>query len=202
MSICTPEHVEGIAFQPAAPNEDTPDRSWAGRCSVRCRRRPLFLAVCSCAPHPPPASFVYGRPGQVLREREVQIGKLDSMSATLRQEKEAVGGDVPGSRKPRLEEANRWSRGLDQKLAAGRARIVELQTELDRTAARFPDSDRHLEGETALRPNGQSSSTASWPAAGARVLKLRRNSGEVVGSCSDRHPGRGDRVRPNGEAAR
>jgi SAM-dependent methyltransferase len=124
-------HAEGIAFQPASPDgQSQPELQQAGRPSDP-HDAHFFLAVCCGSPHPAPPAFIYiPTTANVLHERELHIGKLEIDVNRLREEKEKLVEmfRVQGAA---LEEANDWSRGLDEKLAAAEARIVELQSEND-----------------------------------------------------------------------
>ncbi len=123
-------HVAGIAFEACTDGPGQPELLEAGR-SPDPREASFFLAVCSLSPLPAPTPFVYHpATGNVLREREIHIGKLEIDVEQLRADKQKMV-DLFRVQETELEQAHRWSSDLDSQLAAASARIAELQTEVD-----------------------------------------------------------------------
>jgi hypothetical protein len=166
-------HVEGIAFQPAPANgQDPPQLQQAGSAPDP-RDAHFFLAACSASPQPAPAPFVYvPTTANVLHERELHIAKLEIDVDQLRTDKEKLV-EMFRVQKAALEEANRWSSSLDEKLAAASGRIVELQAELEQTTAGFEAQVATLAGENRAKTEWSRELDGQLAAALARVVELQ-----------------------------
>ncbi|HXN49521.1 MAG TPA: methyltransferase domain-containing protein, partial [Bryobacteraceae bacterium] len=166
-------HVEGIAFQPAPANgHGLPELQQAG-IAPDPNGAHFFLAACSGSPQPPPAPFVYvPTTANVLHERELHIAKLEIDVDHLRGDKEKLV-EMFRIQKAALEEANRWSGTLDEKLAAASDRIVELQAELQQTTAGFEAQVATLEGENRAKTEWSRELDGQLAAALARVVELQ-----------------------------
>jgi SAM-dependent methyltransferase len=136
-------HVESIAIRPAGSGGEHPELHQS-KCSPDPAEAHFFLAVCSCSPEPAPPPFLYiPTTANVLRERELHIGKLQVDVDQLREEKEKLVG-MFRKQQEALDEANRWARDLDTKLEAASTRITELQTELEDRTRWALDLDQQL----------------------------------------------------------
>ncbi len=166
-------HVEGIAFQPApADGHGLPELQQAGLAPDP-NDAHFFLAACSASPQPAPAPFVYvPTAANVLHERELHIAKLAIDVNQLREDKEKLV-EMFRVQKAALEEANRWSGSLDEKLAAASDRIVELQAELAETTAGFEAQVATLEGENRAKTEWSRELDGRLAAALARVVELQ-----------------------------
>ena len=166
-------HVEGIAFQPAPANgQGLPQLQQAGSAPDP-RDAHFFLAACSASPQPAPATFVYvPTTANVLHERELHIAKLEIDVDQLRADKEKLV-EMFRIQKAALEEANRWSGSLDEKLAAASDRIVELQAELEQTTAGFEAQVATLEGENHAKSEWSRELDGQLAAALARIVELQ-----------------------------
>lgn len=169
-------HVEGIAFQPASSNGpgqlglQQPDRASDPHDAH------FFLAACSASPHPAPPPFVYvPTTANVLREREVHIAKLATDVDGLRQEKEKLV-EMFRQQEAALEAANRWSRGLDERLAAAATRIEELDAELQQTVTGYQVQVSTLDGENRSKTEWARELDQKLAAAAARILELQAES--------------------------
>jgi chromosome segregation ATPase len=99
----------------------------------------FFIAVCAHRLQIGNPTFLYvPRVGNVLRERERHIGKLEGELATKDQWLDKAQADLAEfdrehrKQKEELERSNRWAEELNAGLAARGARIEELQEELAR----------------------------------------------------------------------
>jgi len=166
-------HVEGISFQPApATGHGQPELQQAGLAPDP-NGAHFFLAACSSSPQPAPAPFVYvPTTANVLHERELHIAKLEIDVNQLRADKEKLV-EMFRVQKAALEEANRWSGSLDEKLAAASDRIVELQAELQQTAAGFEAQVATLEGENRAKTEWSRELDGQLAAAVARIVELQ-----------------------------
>ena len=143
-------HVEGIAFQPDGPAASPPEFQQAVSGADPATAH-FFLAVCARTPLADPAPFIYvPSTANILHERELHIDKLETDVLRLREEKESLV-EMFRVQKAELEESNRWARDLDEKLTAKLARIVELQSELDQTAAGYQAQVAELERENRTK---------------------------------------------------
>lgn len=148
-------HVDGIGFQPV-PGDPTPVQVCAGDASAEPAEAHFFLAVCSLAPQPAALPFLYlPSTGNVLRERELHIDRLEAELATkngwiddLRKEKQELV-DMFRSQNAELERSNAWARELEEALHAAQERIVLLQRELAETVAGYQASIAAYEAQLA-----------------------------------------------------
>jgi SAM-dependent methyltransferase len=166
-------HVEGIAFQPApASGQGLPELRQADSAPDP-QDAHFFLAACSQSPLPPPAPFVYvPTTANVLHERELHIAKLEVDVEQLRGDKEKLV-EMFRIQKTSLEEGNRWSSSLDEKLKAASARIVELQEELKQTTAGFEAQVATLASENRAKTEWSQQLDQKLKAASARIVKLQ-----------------------------
>ena len=165
-------HVDGIAFQPASANgQARPELQQAGAGSNP-REAHFLLALCSASVQPAPGPLVYvPSAANVLREREIHIGKLETDVAGLREEKQKMV-DLFREQKAALEEGNRWSRDLNAKIAAQGARILELQGELETMAAGYQAQVSALEEENRAKTAWAQRLDEELAGATARVIEL------------------------------
>jgi SAM-dependent methyltransferase len=149
-------HVDGIAFQPIAGNPPLAPQVRAADREADPRQAHFFVAVCSLEPQPDPSAFLYlPGAGNVLRERELHIARLEAELATkdrwledLRAEKQGLV-DMFRAQTAELDRSNLWATELDQKLAAAQDRIVQLQQELAETISGYQASIAAYEAQVA-----------------------------------------------------
>jgi len=165
-------HAVGIAFQGLSPSgESQPELQQAGQPSDP-HDAHFSLAVCSASPHPAPPPFVYiPSTANVLHERELHIGKLEIDVNRLRVEKEKLV-EMFRAQEAALEEANKWARQLDEKLAAASTRIVELQDELQHTTAGYEAKVAELEAENRAKTEWATSLSAALEQSNLTVREL------------------------------
>jgi SAM-dependent methyltransferase len=144
VSLFLENHVEGVTFQPHDHGQTVEVRVDAGEPAAA--ESHFFVAVCARRPQVGNPTFVYiPRTGNVLRERERHIaalegeleiknGWLDKAQQDLaefdRQHQEVLA--MFRAQKAELERSNQWAESLDRSLNEARARIAELQQELER----------------------------------------------------------------------
>ena len=137
-------HVEGVTFQPHEPGQTVEVRVDA-EAAVPDESH-FFLAVCAHRPQMGNPTFVYiPRTGNVLREREHHIAALEGelqlkngwlqkaqqdLAEFDRQHQELLA--LFRDQKQQLERSNQWAETLNRELGEARARIVELQDEMQR----------------------------------------------------------------------
>jgi SAM-dependent methyltransferase len=149
-------HVDGIVFQPLTGNPPLAPRVRATDRQADPREAHFFVAVCSLGPQPDPPPFLYlPGAGNVLRERELHIARLEAELATkdrwlelLRSEKQGLV-DMLRAQTAELERSNLWAAELDQKLAAAQDRILQLQRELAETVSGYMASIADYEAQVA-----------------------------------------------------
>jgi SAM-dependent methyltransferase len=138
ISLFLENHVEGVAFRPTQPG------GAGGTTEVRVdggetpsAESHFFVAVCAHRPQTGNPTFVYvPSAANVLRERETHIalleGELHRKDDWLEEAKRDLADLDRAHRKltAELEQSNEWAGRLDRELAAGGARIQELQEEL------------------------------------------------------------------------
>ena len=140
-------HVEGISFQPLVSSPEVPPEVRAGPGTADPAAAHFFIALCSLEPQPAARAFLYlPGTGNVLRERELHIGRLEAEVATkdrwldhLRTEKQDLV-DMFRAQTAQLERSNRWAEELDDKLHSAQDRVVELQNELQQTISGYQAS--------------------------------------------------------------
>ena len=165
-------HVEGIAFQPAPANGQRLPELRQADGAPDPRDAHFFLAACSTSPQPAPSPLVYvPTTANVLHERELHIAKLEIDVNQLREEKQKLV-EMFRIQEAALEEANRWSSGLDEKLAAASARIVQLQNELQQTTAGFEAQIATLQAEDRAKTEWAQQLDQQLAAASARIVEL------------------------------
>ena len=149
-------HVEGISFQPLVSSPEVPPEVRAGPGTADPAAAHFFIALCSLEPQPAARAFLYlPGTGNVLRERELHIGRLEAEVATkdrwldhLRTEKQDLV-DMFRAQTAQLERSNRWAEELDDKLHSAQDRVVELQNELQQTISGYQASIAAYETQTA-----------------------------------------------------
>jgi len=146
ISLFLENHVEGVAFSPlqAAEAGATAEVRVDGGETPPAESH-FFVAVCAHRPQTGNPTFVYvPTAANVLRERETHIALLEGELHRKDDWLEAAQRDLANLDRAHrtltaeLEESNRWAERLDRELAAGGARILELQEELsaEQAAAR------------------------------------------------------------------
>jgi len=156
VSLLVQNHVEGIGFQPVE-GAGEPDLALADGRSDAAESH-FLLAICTLAPKRPLPGFVYlPRTGNILRERELHIERLESELATkdawLEQANQGKQDLVEMFRRQtaELEKSNRWAEELDAQLRAAKERIVQLQQELAELQETYEAKLRELEEEVRNR---------------------------------------------------
>ncbi len=137
VSLYLENHVGGMTFQPHEAGNTVEARVDAGEPAPE--ESHFFVAVCAHRPLLGNPTFVYvPRAANVLRERERHIALLEHELAEkdgwLRkalEEHEALVAKH-AALVGELERANQWAAGLNQEIAERRARIGELQAEVER----------------------------------------------------------------------
>ncbi len=135
VSMFVENHAEGIVFRPVEPGGTAEVRAEGGGPSPE--ESHFFLAVCACSPQTGAPTFIYlPSTTNVLREREIHIGRLEEELATkdrwidtLRAEKQQLV-DLSRAQTEELEAKNRWAEGLNHRIEEVGERIVQLQAEL------------------------------------------------------------------------
>lgn len=160
VSIALQNHAGAIVFQPAEafgpaqatvePGAGTPEEAH------------FFIAVCSSTTAVDLAALVYvPRTANILRERELHIGRLDGeLAEKQRWLQEAIEDrqklvEMFRQQTEELEQRNRWAGELDAQLRGARERVAHLQQELAdqeaagrQMAAAYEAKVRELEEET------------------------------------------------------
>ena len=155
VSLFLENHVEGVTFQPHEHGPTVEVRVDAGETVPD--ESHFFIAVCAHRPQVGNPTFVYiPRTGNVLREREHHItaleGELELKNGWLkkaeqdlaefdRQHQELLA--LFRQQKEELERSNQWAQKVNAELLQARARIVELQQELQQAQE---DARRMAEG--------------------------------------------------------
>ncbi len=169
ISLFLENHVESVAFRPlqAGAIEANAEVRVDGGESPPAESH-FFVAVCAHRPQTGSPTFVYvPSAANVLRERETHIALLEGellqknqwLAATQR---DLADLDLAHRRQTAdLEESNRWAELLNAEVAAGGARIQELQDELaaaqSAAQARISELDREIAAKSdwALQLNAQ-----------------------------------------------
>lgn len=95
----------------------------------------FFVAICSNQPLPAMRSFAFvPKATNLLREREEHIRLLQQQLAAARSDRDAVL-DLFRGQTAELEEHNRWAARLNEQLGLAKARVLELQGELEKQQA-------------------------------------------------------------------
>jgi len=135
ISLFLENHVEGVAFRPLQGVETADVRVDGG--DTPPAESHFFVAVCAHRPQTGNPTFVYiPSAANVLRERETHIALLEDelrrKDDWLDEAKRNLADLDREHRKltAELEESNRWAGRLNAELAAGNARIEQLQEEL------------------------------------------------------------------------
>lgn len=135
VSLFTQNHTDATVFQPIAP---------AGAAELRIEAESaepatahFYFAVCALAPQTGASAFVYiPRTANMLRERELHISKLERLLAT----EQAAHQELlrhHDALKEELEQANRWARESDAKVAAADAARETAHRTLEAAHSRF-----------------------------------------------------------------
>jgi hypothetical protein len=136
VSMFLENHVEGVTFQPCAGLGTAEARVDGGQPSPE--ESHFFVAVCGHQPQAPSAGFVYiPRTANVLRERERHIalleGELDTKNQWLQKalEEHRALMTLFEEQKAALDRSNQWAETQNREIEKNRARIAELQAELE-----------------------------------------------------------------------
>lgn len=128
-------HTAAIAFQPAAPPAASAAETLLARKTPAPETSHFFVAVCALTAQTGAPTYVFlPDSGNVLRERERHIEKLEAELALKDQwlaEKAAEYSTYVASHEKELHDAQQWARDLDTALNETRARIAQLQDELN-----------------------------------------------------------------------
>jgi len=91
----------------------------------------FLIALCSAAPLPAaPPVFYLPSTGNVLRERETHIHRLEEQIAETRQERDTARNQAD-QLELQLEERTLWAQDLDRQLAEINAYVLQLQSQYD-----------------------------------------------------------------------
>jgi SAM-dependent methyltransferase len=144
-------HAAAIAFQPAVPPAASAAETLLARKSPAPETSHFFVAVCALSPQTGAPTYVFlPEAGNVLREREHHIGKLEAELALKNQwldEKAAEYARYVGIHEKELKEAQQWARDLDSELGHSRDRVVELQNEIEDVQLQALDTVRQYEAK-------------------------------------------------------
>ena len=117
-------------------------------CSTASRREReayYMLAVCSSRPLPAIQPLLYlPSTGNVLRERETHIRRLEEQLTEAREERDSALAQIRVL-ESQLEERTRWAKQLDQSLAEKDAYVVQLQSDYDQKVQWALDLQRELD---------------------------------------------------------
>jgi ubiquinone/menaquinone biosynthesis C-methylase UbiE len=172
VSLFTQNHAEGIVFTPVSG-------AVGAETFVESAQSPpaeahFFIAVCALDPQTGAPSFVYiPRAGNVLREREQHIARLESELEmkntwlTRAHDEHQHLVEIHRLQKVELEKSNDWAAELDNKLRSAGARIVELQDEVARNQAAASQRIAELE------------------AAHASAVQWAKNTDEELARCAE-----------------
>ena len=145
-------HVEGVMFQPHEPGNTADVRVDAGDSAPA--ESHFFVAVCAHRPQIGNPTFVYvPRAANVLREREQHIGLLEQELATKNEWLEKALGEHQQlmakfeEQKAALDRSNQWAETQNREIQKNRARIADLQEELEREQAAAVQTARELRSE-------------------------------------------------------
>lgn len=138
-------HAEAVAFCPTQPSKGTEARLEGGPPTAATAH--FFIAVCAATPQMGAPTFLYlPKAGNVLRERELHISKLElDLAASLTEHASLV--ELHREQNNELQQANRWAAELDVKLTGASARIAQLQDELVAQQTRAQHAITRLEAE-------------------------------------------------------
>lgn len=128
-------HAAAIAFQPAAPSTAPAAETLLAKQPTQPESSHFFIAVCALSHQTGAPTYVYlPESGNVLREREHHIEKLEAelvLKDKWLAEKAAEYSNYVASHEKELHGAQQWARDLDAALNETRARVAQLQDELD-----------------------------------------------------------------------
>ena len=155
ISLFTQNHAEGILFRPVAGHGSagTGDVQLGGGDAAPANAH-FFVAVCMLGAQTGPPGFAYmPRVGNILREREKHIERLEAelemknrWLAAAREEHQNLL-ELHREQKLELEKNNSWAAEIDAKLQSAGTRILELQDEVANNQAAA--AQRIAELETA-----------------------------------------------------
>ena len=156
VTLFVENHVEGVTFQPLDSGHTVEVRVDAGEPAPD--ESHFFVAVCAHRPQVGNPTFVYvPRAANVLRERERHIALLERELATKNQWLVDAQADHLSlldrfrEQKDALEVGNRWAQTLSRELEQSRARVVELQDEIQREQAAAQSKILALEEDVRAR---------------------------------------------------
>jgi SAM-dependent methyltransferase len=170
VTVFLQNHVEGIGFQPLAAHSEAVPQVRTGLRQADPGEAHFFIAVCSLEPQPAASAFLYlPGAGNVLRERELHIARLEGELATkdrwledLRTEKQGLV-NLFRAQTAELERSNQWAQDLEEQLHSAQERIVELQHELEKTIAGYQASIAAYEAQVG-ELEGENRAKAEWAA--------------------------------------
>ena len=163
-------HVEGIGFQPLETQAESVPQVRTGDGQADPGEAHFFLAVCSLEPQPAASAFLYlPGAGNVLRERELHIARLEAELATkdhwledLRTEKQGLV-NLFRAQTAELERSNQWAHDNEELLHSAQERIVVLQQELEKTIAGYQASIAAYQAQVG-ELEGENRAKAEWAA--------------------------------------
>src|SRR5262249_39376568 len=154
VSLFLENHVEGVTFQPHEPGNTVEVRVDAGEPAPN--ESHFFVAVCAPRPQIGNPTFVYvPRAANVLRERERHIALLEQELATKNAWLEKALGEHRElmtkfeELKAALDRSNQWAEEQNREIQENRARVVDLQEEIEREQAAAMETARNYEAQVA-----------------------------------------------------
>jgi len=154
VSMFLENHVEGLAFQPDAPDSAVEVRVDARELAPA--NADFFVAVCAHRPQLGNPTFVYvPGAGNLLGERQRHIALLERelaaknqwLAESERQRAELL--EALSAQTAELERGNQWAEGLNRELDERRASVAQLQQELERSNQWAEGLNRELEERRA-----------------------------------------------------
>ena len=174
-------HTAAIAIQPAARPVSVAAETLLANQAPAPEQSHFFIAVCALSAQTGAPTYVYlPQAGNVLREREHHIGKLEAELALKNQwldEKAAEYARYVAIHEKELQDAQQWAKDLDRELGHVRDRVVELQHEIEDTHAGY--EARITELETELK-NRTEAYEAALQRAEAELLPAREELAKCV----------------------
>jgi SAM-dependent methyltransferase len=154
VSMFLENHVEGLAFQPDAPDSAVEVRVEAEQTAPADAH--FFVAVCAHRSQLGHPTFVYvPAAANVLRERQRHIALLESELSTKNEwlaeserQRETLQEALRGQT-VELERSNRWAEDLNREVQERRAGVTQLQEELERSNRWAEELDREVQERRA-----------------------------------------------------
>ncbi len=188
VSLFLQNRAEGFVFQPA--RIFTPAEARVESSAGQPEDSNFFVAVCAAAPQTGAPTFLFvPRAANILRERELHIGKLNHEIDLLVAERDKLAASFR-QQGEELEEHNRWAERLDDELKAAGELVARLQAELAAQAEGYEAKISELQAELAGHVRGYEAKVAELEEESRRKTAWgmeteRRLSAELAAKCEE-----------------